>query len=59
MFLGGVSLRGGGEGLKAGLHSGQVLLPGAEAVGQLLPLLLAKGAMCTVAVTETTTTHYR
>lgn len=35
--------------MKAALHCGEILLPGAEAVVELLPLLLAKGAMCTVA----------
>lgn len=42
-------LGGGGQGLEAGLHSCQIALPGAETVVELLPLLLAEGAVCAVA----------
>lgn len=39
----------GGEGLQAALDGHEVGLPGGEALVQLLPLLLAEGAMCAVA----------
>lgn len=48
----------GRERLKAALHGGQILFPGAQCVMQLLPLLLAKGAVCAVATgSETEADH--
>lgn len=42
----------GRQSLQTGLDGCKVCFPGAEAVVQLLPLLLAKGAMCAVAAGE-------